>query len=113
MWQYVLKGLIQNAPSIISAGAELYKSKTAANKEAHPAEPKQGDTSPIANIVDRIKQLEACQIELNNIQKQTAEQMLLISNKINEVSCSANAAIRLGAIALIIAIATLLFVAFR
>ncbi len=114
MWQYVLKGLIQNAPSIINAGAALYQSKTAAaNKEAHPDEPKQGDTNQIASIIDRIKQLETNQIERNNIQKQTEEQMQLISNKINEASCSINAAIRLGAIALIISIVTLLFLVFR
>ena len=113
MWQYLLKGLIQNAPGIINAGAALYQSKAAANKEAYPVESQQGAANQIESIVDRIKQLEASQVELNNIQKQTAEQLQLISNKINEVSCIANVATRLGVIALIISIATLLFVIFR
>jgi hypothetical protein len=113
IWSYLLKGVIKNAPAIISAGATLYQSRANAHQESKPAEPKQDNTNQITNIIQRIEQLETRQAEQDNIQRQTAEQLQKITDTLNEISCCANTGVRLGVIALIIAISALMLVIFR
>lgn len=112
-WQSILSGILKNAPSIITAGAALYQSRATANQELKPSSPKQDTTNQIANIIQRLEQLETRQIEQDNIQRQTAELLQKITDTLNELSCRANTGVRLGVIALIIAIASLLIIVLR
>jgi hypothetical protein len=113
IWSYLLKGVIKNAPSIITAGTVLYQSRANAHQESKPAESKQDNTNQIANIIQRLEQLETRQTEQDNILRQNAEHLQKITDTLNDASCRANTGVRLGVIALIISIASLLIVVLR